>query len=364
MNIVRVFFVLLSVVVVNGDKFIDKRPPKTTSSSESLKPWPRTRNGKFELVTPTVVDGITFSASPKDSYKTPPPWVSLKKDGRPKTIKPKIKGGDVKNDWPDYDTYFDVPVTKTHDLSKVIEGHEGERYFKEVKLVPEDKADKYLNPLIRCTPDRYFNRRGGKKNSDPFCTPTQNSHILLDQVHWVTWYTRYFDDDEKVRLHMAYVEDTGETIQKRDGKVGGAAEFFTSEWTPNDGFFPLEIEEDWLLGQYEQLAVLGIQPESVDESEFNLLNGTIVKIRKGPTVIRGDKQEKLTVKPLSDDGIIMALLSIPTVILFFGFCYMMFVYCTKEKRTFNTRELRQLSKQNRHHKYSRLPSHRSDLKRS
>lgn len=361
--------VLVGTSVNCSDRFIDKRPPATTSTA-TLEPWPRTRSGKFELVTPVVIDGITFSASPRSNYKTPPPWVSLKKDGRPKTIKPKIKGGDIKNDWPDYDTYFDSVMTKTHDLYKAIEGHSGDRYYKEHKLIPEDKEDKYLNPLIRCTPDRYFNRKGGKKNSDPFCTPTQNSQVLLGQIHWVTWYTRHFDNpDDKVRLHMAYIEDTGEPIQKR--QIGGNAQFFTSEWMENDGFYPLEIEEEWLLEKYEQLVVMAIQPESMADSEVDLLDiGTILKIRRGPTVMKDSEQEKIKVKPLSEDGIIMALLSIPTVILFFALCYMLFVYCTKDARGINTHELRELSKHRKKHghskahKYSKLPTHTGDLKQN
>ena len=146
------------------DKFIDKRPQRSISS-EALSPWPRTVSGRFELVTPVVIDGITFSASPR-SVKTPTPWVSLKGDGIAKTIVPKVKGMETKNGRPDYDTYFATPITKTFDLSSLIEGHTGvDRYHKQIEYIPEDATEADLNPLIRCIPDRYFDKRGVKKTA-------------------------------------------------------------------------------------------------------------------------------------------------------------------------------------------------------
>ncbi|CAN6615748.1 PMA1 stabilization in the Golgi protein 1 [Trichomonascus vanleenenianus] len=339
--------------------FVDKRPASTTSQ-ESLSPWIRTVSGEVELVTPTVIDGITFSASPKP-LKTPPPWVSLKKDGTPKTISPRVKGGETRNPWPDYDTWFDTPVTVTHDLSEKIKDHKGEKYHVEIKNVPEDNPDWQLNPLIRCTPDRYFNTGGGKKNSDPFCTPNQNSLILLDKVHWITWYTRFFDKGDKVRLHLVYVEDRGEPVTKRSlGKRGTEVAFFTTEWMENKGYFPLEIERDWLMDEYEQMVVLSIQSKSMDDEEFDLLNGTILRLRLGPTVKKPSKEDYAKLElHRSEDGFMMAFLTIPTVLLVFCCAYLLVVWYTKDIRKISG--LKPRSRRLRKGKYERLPSNTYEL---
>jgi hypothetical protein len=254
-------------------KFIDKST--ITPSPDLLQPWPRTVSGKFELVTPVVIGGITFSASPK-SIDTPTPWISLKNDGTPKTIVPKVKGGETKNPWPDYGTYFATPMTMTYDLSTLIAGHTGEKYLEAINYVPEDDTNRGLTPLLRCTPDRYFDRRGIKHGSAPFCTPQQNSHIMAHQIHWVTWYTTYFNDTDMIRLHLAYVEES----HHRDvTKRSRGHAFWTTDWMDNSGMYPLLVQEDWLSGEYEQLAVLAIQSESDDNEVFDVLQGTIIKLR-------------------------------------------------------------------------------------
>uniref|UniRef100_A0A060SY87 ARAD1A10428p n=1 Tax=Blastobotrys adeninivorans TaxID=409370 RepID=A0A060SY87_BLAAD len=361
MVIVLLLFVALTAVLASPappHNWVDKRPPATTSSQGPPKAWARTVSGKFELVTPTVIDGITFSASPKSSYKTPPPWVSLNKDGRPKTIKPKIKNGETKNNWPDYDTYFDTPYTVTYDLSTLVEDHEGDRFHKEVKYEhsEEHDRDRYLNPLIRCTPDRYFNKHGGKKNSDPFCTPVQNSNILLDKVHWVTWYSREFDEAEQVRLHLAYVgqhKGHGPRHKRTDAselKGGVDYAFWSSPYMDNSGYYPLEIDESWLNNQYEQLAILAIQPESVDDSEFDLSNGTIIKLRRGHTV----QKDKAKIMTSDDEGIIMAVLTVPTVIVVFACIYLYVVYASKNTRAISVNKGKLRRKFG--HKYQGIPT--------
>lgn len=308
---------------------------RQTETKTTFEPWIRTVSGHIELVTPTVVDGITFSASPRN-VKTPTPWVSLKKDGLPKTIKPKVKGLETKNAWPDYEQWFDTPVTVTHDLSNAKGNKEGKTHHKEVKMIPINQDELRLNPLIRCTPDRYFD----KNKAGPLCTPQKNSNIVLGKTHWVSWFTRYFDSDEKVRIVMAYVESKG--INRKRDTSGSDPVFFESDWLDNDeGFYPLQIEKDWLLGQYNQLVGLGIQPQSVPDDEFDLLaNGTILRLRMGPTV----QKDRLVDPSSKDDGLIMTIIALPTCVLVFFCFYMCFLYSTRDLRSVGHKSVRRRKK--------------------
>ena len=53
---------------------------------------------KVEIVTPTIIQGVTFNAQPPSTTNGLEYWVSLKDDGSPKTIKPQMKNGQIKMD--------------------------------------------------------------------------------------------------------------------------------------------------------------------------------------------------------------------------------------------------------------------------
>ena len=68
------------------------QPKHKTTTSEVPKPWLRTiYSTKKEIVTPTVIAGVTFSAKPQPTKDPLQPWISLDKQGLPKTIKPKMR---------------------------------------------------------------------------------------------------------------------------------------------------------------------------------------------------------------------------------------------------------------------------------
>ncbi|GME77111.1 unnamed protein product [Ambrosiozyma monospora] len=103
-----------------------------TKIEEAPRPWLRTIYGTIpEVVTPTVIGGVTFSTKPPATTDGLEPWVTIKKDGTPKTIKPKLKNGQLKNGKPDVKNYFKEQSTiiysqeqlKAHNL-KPGETHE------------------------------------------------------------------------------------------------------------------------------------------------------------------------------------------------------------------------------------------------
>ncbi|GMF98601.1 unnamed protein product [[Candida] boidinii] len=120
-------------VIFNKDYLAAQNTDSTSSSTTvQLDPWLRTIYGTVkEIVTPTVIGGITFKAKPTATETNGfEPWVSLKKDGSPKTIKPKEKKGGIADGLPDYKTYFKTATTIVHD-QKDLNAHnlkEGETF--------------------------------------------------------------------------------------------------------------------------------------------------------------------------------------------------------------------------------------------
>ena len=91
------------------------RPKVKETTSEEVKPWIRTiYESQVEIVTPTVIAGVTFSGRPAPTPDPLEPWVSLKKDGTPQTIKPELKNGRTKKGRPEYSTYFKTLSVMTY----------------------------------------------------------------------------------------------------------------------------------------------------------------------------------------------------------------------------------------------------------
>ncbi|ODV62280.1 DUF4448 domain-containing protein ASCRUDRAFT_25117, partial [Ascoidea rubescens DSM 1968] len=338
------------------------------------EPWVRTIYSSIvEVVHPTVIDGITFSAKPSIETNIPQPWISLNNQGRPKTIKPKFQNGYTKNGYPDYSTWFKEPVTKTYD-QKELKAHnmkDGDK-LTQIEWIDEDKTYVSLNPVIRCTPNRY-KKKGSTKilSSEPFCTPTENSSFDLDKVYFISWYTKYFKNAKNIRLHLAYVsesiyeknylrkrdeidfepkdddfesdskKETDSTVDKNfNYKPSGIEDaFFTSEWMLNengDGMYPLIVDPDWIgeKNVYKKV-VINLQPDNVADDDFDLLtNGTIVTFRKRAKV---DKKEKHSDNGFlgefgSEESKYMIMMAMPTVVIVFA-CIMYFLLqlCAKDR---------------------------------
>lgn len=311
--------------------------PTTSTSSETPKPWIRTiYSTQVEIVTPTVIAGVTFRAKPAEPTKGVVPWVSLKKDGSPQTIMPKLKNGITEKASPTYSTYFQTATTVTYDYEQ-LKAHnmDPDSVHEEVEYIDEDKTYVSLNPLIRCTPDRYYMKGLARDvSSEPFCTPHENSKIKLDNTYFVTWYTRYFGDEaKKVRLHFSYVKQ--KLKDKGMSKREVVHAFYSTEWLDNvDGFYPLSIKEEWLRDQYEQNVAISIQPDNVPDEEFDLLeHATIVQFAKGSKVFKNTKEhrEKLD-QGIDHDGVYYAIVSIPAVVAVSILGMYFFLYLTRNSR--------------------------------
>lgn len=376
------FSLLIFVPFVQGYRNV-VRPKHTTTTTETPKPWLRTiYSTQKEIVTPTVIAGITFSGKPKATPDPLEPWVSLKKDGTPETVKPQVKNGRTKNAVPDYSTYFQTMSIKTFSPEELEgAGLDPNESHEEEIFLEEDKTYVSLNPIIRCTPDRYFNKGLAKDvSSEPFCTPRENSDLKVDKTYFITWYTRFFEDEngknvDQVRLHLSYVKEKAH--DKGYAKREIPAAFFSSEWVKNvDGVYPLEISEEWLQEEYARKAVISIQPMGVKDEDFDPLEyGVIVNILLGSKVFKTTKQQlTLQDEGITDESWYYVAITIPTVVIIAVVFMYFFLQLNSSYRDFSDVKRTALNQRRRvigkfkdmkkyrnikNHSYEELPLHKS-----
>ncbi|RCK54611.1 hypothetical protein Cantr_03820 [Candida viswanathii] len=324
-------------IIINKD-YAKNQAAKTQSSTTVTPPpkWYRTRDGSVEIITPTVIQGVTFSAKPPATTNGLEWWVSLKDDGSPKTIKPQNKNGQIKNGRPDYSTWFQTATTITYNKEE-LKAHNmaDDEIFEEVQYIQEADLDNHLlSPLVRCTPDRYKKKGIGRDRSTaPFCTPKDNARLTMGKVYFVTWYSRFWGDDVKnVRVHLNYINEkwTQKGLKKRDDEFGDGEEefieersdnntedvtreltlskrssvleaggkissnFFTSDLIDVDvGWFPLDISPDWFDKEYWRKVLISVVPEGYEDKEdYNIFKDSIViEIWKGVKVSKGHLED-------------------------------------------------------------------------
>ncbi|AMD20888.1 HDR146Cp [Eremothecium sinecaudum] len=363
---------LLNLCYAWRDVIVPHEEP--TSTTETPKPWYRTiYSTQVEIVTPTVVAGVTFSAKPAATENPLKPWITLNDEGLPKTIIPEIKNGHTRKASPDYSTYFMRIYTKTlsHEELQAYNMDPNEVHEEEV-VEEEDKTYVSLNPVIRCTPDRYYNK-GPAKNikSEPFCTPKEHKDWKVDTTYFATWYTRFFKNADgstvdKVRVHLSYVQQS----KKRDIP----ATFFSSEWIKNvDGIYPVSVDSKWLEGDFMRKVVLSVQPKNVPDDEFNPLeHGVVLNILRNARVFKGNDRKTLEDSGIDDDSWYYIVLAIPTVVVFAIAIMYIFVQLNGNHRDFS--DVKHMAMSQRHkvlgkfknmkrfknmknHKYDELPRH-------
>lgn len=397
----------------------EKAAQYETSSSKLPDKWVRTvtlaSSTKVELVRPTVIAGVTFSAKPPVTTDGLEPWISLDKSGRPKTVKPKNKDGRIESPSPTYGTWFATATTvylNKEDLK--AENMADDETFEDVRYIEEDNPDISLNPLIRCTPDYYFKKGVGKDiSSEPFCTPKDNAVLYVDWTYFVTWYTRFHDKAEKVKLLLSYVkehpmqkgtkrsegaeiiEEPGlqntANITKRSSVIEGGGRiadlpFFESDWIDSkQGYFPLSIEKDWIREEWYQKVLVSILPDNVKLEDFNFYeNSIVVHMQHKPTVGKEHLtdlkalEERYKKKQLNyeiEEGPpfekYMTMMAVPTCVILFALGMLLFVRINKKyvdlshlkkpkARGVNTTH-RRIPFKSKKNGYSTLPLYNSDV---
>lgn len=287
---------------------------------QPLPPWVRTiYSTVVEIVTPTIVGGVTFSAKPPLTTNGLEPWVLLKKDGLPKVINPKLKNGQIKNGVPDYSTWFKTATTVKYSKEE-LKAHnmkEGEVH-EQVEYIDEDQTYLLLNPVMRCIPPFYKNKGMAKAHlPEPFCFPQDNQQWIVGRTYFVTWYSGFFEKEVKqVKLLLTYVTEAPKQkgfkrgIEEGSAKIksvfsslfsrsealekGGKVQtthFFESDWIPvRSGMLAVEVDKLWLpeLVVFNRKALISLLPDNVPEEEFDRIkNGIVVTLARGTVVGKG-----------------------------------------------------------------------------
>lgn len=391
-----------------------------TTTSEAPKKWHRTiYSTQVEIVQPTVIAGVTFSAKPPTTTDGMEPWISLNKNGSPKTIKPKNKNGRIQNGSPTYGTWFATPTTVVYSKEE-LKAHNmaDDEVYEHVEYVPEDLTYHSLNPILRCVPD-YYGPKGMAKidKTEPFCFPRENEVLLKDGTYFVTWFSRFFKDVEKVRIHLSLIKESARhkgmkrevaggskgpsflekgvekllsTVSKRSSVIekGGSlqdASFWSSDWVSNDaGFLPLTIKEEWFTSSdwYKKVLIL-IQPESVSDEDFDVMkNSIVVEFRKGATVSKGtnldlkkleEKYSKEGIDYEVEEGIdekYYVMMTMPLVVAIAALGMYIFVMVNKKSTDLSHLKRRKFAGKNTTHRrvlfkkkqdYSELPQFNDDI---
>jgi hypothetical protein len=327
------------------------------TSEEPPKPWIRTiHETVVEVVTPYVVGGVTFAAPRPATTDSLEPWISLNDDGLPKTIKPRLKNGKVDKGYPDVKTYFQTATTITHHQEDLKAHNLNEDdVVEEVKMIEEDDTYVQLNPIGRCTPDFYYKRGvANMESSEPFCKPKDHRKMRVGLTYFVTWYTRFFGDAEKVKFHYAYVNEKhhDKGFDKRDlldsslknvdaeleelsgnvqfhGDVHGA--FYSSDWITNEnGWYNIDVDQKWLKGKVYKKVVIAMQPDTVADEDFSILDAPhfFATFQLRESIGKNTKaMRKLQDQAGTNDDVYYIIASIPTMVLIavclmYGFLYL------------------------------------------
>lgn len=339
-----------------------------TNTEEAPPPWIRTiHESVVEVVTPTIIAGVTFSTKPLETTVGTEWWISVKDDGSPKTIKPKLKNGQIKHVYPDVKTYFQTATTIVHKQEN-LKAHNLKKgdVVEEVVMIPEDDTYVKLSPLMRCTPDFYFKRGpGNMEESEPFCRPKDNQRLRVGKTYFLTWYSRFYNEAKNVRFHYAYVKESASEkgMWKRDaiadprapikdvsdkvaeilpnkgsdsskGAVAGA--FHTTEWILNDqGFIPIDIQKSWLRGHVYRKVLVAIQPDTVDDEDFSILDAPHLilqfQLQESVGKNRGEMRRKMDMTT-SGDSVYYVIMLIPTMVILALFIMYLFVQANKKHR--------------------------------
>ena len=347
-------------VVINKQILKDEEAAK--KSEEPPKPWIRTiYDDVVEVVTPYVIGGVTFAAPQPQTTNGLEPWISINKEGLPKTITPKLKNGIIANGYPDVKTYYQTATTVVHH-QKDLKAHNlgDDETVEEVIMIEEDDTYVKLSPLQRCTPDYYYKKGvANVESSEPFCAPEERRKFRVGLTYFITWYTRFFENTNKVRFHYAYVnekshekgfdkrdfldaalKDMDTEIERVAGEVatGGAVHgaFYSSDWIDNtNGWYSFEVKPEWLQEKFYKKVAIAIQPDSIPDDEFSILDAPHIfaTFQYKESIGKNTKEMRaLQDKVGTNDDVYYVIAAMPTVVLISVIGMYGFLYLTRKHR--------------------------------
>lgn len=164
--------------------------------------WTSTSEKIIMKVTPTVIDGVTISASP---VATPTVWASLDESGIPYLITPTVDGATT------------ISASPTPTASNY-------------------PTPSFVPPVLRCFGDRIPN---SGTQGYPFCSALDGTEMVVGETYWLTWDPTYWggSDVTKVTIELIKYPQTGD----------GDDTLYTTDYISNaDGYYPLTIQSDFI----------------------------------------------------------------------------------------------------------------------
>lgn len=234
--------------ITPGPMVIQKRAQQAINGKSV---WTSTlANGALELVTMTIIDGVTISApAPTTTDKSKPtPWVSVDGSGIPIAVTPTIltAGGSTVSTSPSPPTSYPTP-----------------------NAIP---------PVLRCFGDRVpASNTDGKSTNPPgypFCSPRNGTEMLVGETYWLTWDPTYWganNDIKFVKIYARYLPSKNNEDQ-----------VFITDWISNaDGYFPLTVLDDYRIrgtNGYMFINLTPLVPDNSVATRVGTVSGPIIRV--------------------------------------------------------------------------------------
>ncbi|KAK9472891.1 uncharacterized protein V1510DRAFT_416322 [Dipodascopsis tothii] len=296
-----------------------------------LKPWTRTYDGQTAQVTPVVIEGVTFSKRPPVVVATSPlPWVSLRPNGAPVTVKPKVKKGGLYTDKasPTYGTWFPTATAAVTPTATDVEPppapkvkNLNDRFSPNVPPVDHDFTR--LNPIVRCTPEQYAE----SGELEPFCTPGHGSELVAGHTYFITWYSAYFNESQ-VRVNLMHYDTLASETKRAKRKVTEYS-FFTSDWLDtNTGFYPLQVQGAWVGKEFDKDIFVHLETPTQVHEEVEVAHLPLIKIIRQPRVMKASNDR------YEGDEVLRTALAVPMIVMVAIVLIFAFHFCTRRSLRF------------------------------
>ncbi|CDR39252.1 CYFA0S03e01354g1_1 [Cyberlindnera fabianii] len=220
------------------------------------KVWTSISSGVTMKITPTVIDGVTISASPVSSATV---WASLDGSGIPYLITPTVSDGTTVSTSP-------TPTASGYPAADAVP------------------------PVLRCFGDR-VPEDDDDKPGYPFCTALNGTEMVVGETYWITWDPTYFDSDSitKVSISLIAYPQTGSSNDT----------LFTSNYVSRaDGYYPLTMRSQYIR-KGNGYMWLTITPLVTSQSD-----ATTVGTKTGPLIraIISDSEASTTIAKVPSDN--------------------------------------------------------------
>lgn len=196
--------------------------------------WTSTSEKIIIKVTPTVIDGVTISASP---YTTPTVWASIDGSGIPYLVTPTVSGSTTVSASP-------TPTDSSY------------------------PTPSYVPPVLRCFGDRV---PSSDTQGYPFCSALNGTEMVVGETYWITWDPTYWGGSDVTQVKI--------TLTKYP-QTGSDDTLLTTSYLSNaDGYYPLTVSSDYIRdgNGYMWVAITPLVTSGTDATNVGTKTGPLIR---------------------------------------------------------------------------------------